>query len=250
MSSPQQRPSLRFLASPKWIGFHLLVVAGMIAMVNLSLWQLRRLDQRQAFNATVEARYDASPEPLDAVLGAGVSPADVEWRPVIVSGTYLTGSTVRIVNRSQNGFAGDNVVDPMRLDDGRILFVNRGFVPQDGAVEAAPVGTVELTGRLRTSEQRRLGQLTDAPDGVLREAQRLDIDRLAEQVDGEPIPLSLEVISSSPADTPALQAMIRPDLSEGPHLSYAIQWLIFTVCVGVGWVLAVRRSIRNRTGPG
>ena len=41
----------RFLLRPKWIGFHLLVVAAIVTMVNLGFWQLRRLDERQAFNA-------------------------------------------------------------------------------------------------------------------------------------------------------------------------------------------------------
>ncbi|KGA10281.1 MAG: hypothetical protein GM46_5615, partial [actinobacterium acAcidi] len=34
--------------------------------------------------------------------------------------------------------------------------------------------------------------------------------------------------------------------SEGSHLSYAIQWLIFATAVIVGWVLAVRKSVANR----
>ena len=41
----------RFLLAPRWIAFHLLVVVGVVAMVNLGFWQLRRMDERQAFNA-------------------------------------------------------------------------------------------------------------------------------------------------------------------------------------------------------
>ena len=39
-----------------------------------------------------------------------------------------------------------------------------------------------------------------------------------------------------------------PTLDEGPHLSYTIQWFIFSICVIVGWVLAVRRSMAMRSG--
>ena len=119
----------RFLFRPQWIGFHLLVVGAMIAMVNLGFWQLRRLDERQAFNAIVEARYDAVPRPLDDVLTPGADPDDLEWTPVTVAGTYRPDETIRIVNRSQNGFAGDNIVVPLVLADGRLLLVNRGFLP-------------------------------------------------------------------------------------------------------------------------
>ncbi|MFZ9042603.1 MAG: SURF1 family protein, partial [Ilumatobacteraceae bacterium] len=121
----------RFLLGPRWVGFHLLVVAAIITMVNLGFWQLRRLDDRQAFNADVEASYDQPPLSLDDVVEELVesTPSDLEWRPVEVSGTYLPDETVFVVNRSQGGRAGRNVVVPLLLDDGRILLVNRGFVP-------------------------------------------------------------------------------------------------------------------------
>jgi cytochrome oxidase assembly protein ShyY1 len=237
---------LRFLFRPKWIGFHLLVVAAIVAMISLGFWQLRRLDRRQAFNALVEARYDAPVEPLASVLSDHVDPADVEWRPVEVTGEYLRDQTVHIVNRSQNGSAGDDIVDPLRLDDGRIVLVNRGFLPQGAALSAAPAGTVELTGRLRRSQERRLGQLSDPEAGRLEEAQRVDIPRLSTQIEGEVLTMYVDMAESNPGDSAALQPVVKPDLSEGPHLSYAIQWFIFTVCAAVGWVLAVRRSLRSR----
>ena len=243
----------RFLLRPKWIGFHLLVVGGIVAMVNLGLWQLRRLDERQAFNAVVEARYDAQPRPIDEVLVAGVDPDDVEWRPVTATGTYRPDATIRIVNRSQNGFAGDNVVVPMDLADGRVLLVNRGFLPLGIDLPPVPSGEVTVTGRLRPSQERRTGQLSDPAGGVLTEAQRVDIERLAPQIGGDVAPMYVDVFASRPSDADVLEPVAAPDLSEGPHLSYAVQWFVFSIAVAVGWVLAVRRSVRTRrrelTGP-
>jgi cytochrome oxidase assembly protein ShyY1 len=232
----------RFLLRPKWIGFHLLVVAGIVAMINLGLWQLRRLDERRDFNARIEARYDAAPRPLDALLAPGVEPDDVEWLPVTVTGRYLPDETVRIVNRSQNGFPGDNIVVAMQLTDGRLLLVNRGFLPLGIDVPAPPQGDVAVAGRLRQSQQRRLGQLTD-PDGDLTEAQRVDIPRLSEQLDGDVIEMYVDAYQTQPADADVLEPVIKPDLSEGNHQSYAVQWFVFSVCVAVGWVLAVRHSL-------
>lgn len=236
----------RFLLRPRWIGFHLLVVAGIVAMVNLGLWQLRRLDERQAFNTVVEQRYDAAPRPIGEVLVPDVDPDDVEWRPVTATGTYRGDETIRIVNRSQNGFAGDNVVVPMDLADGGVLLVNRGFLPLGIDLPPAPSGEVTITGRLRPSQERRTGQLSDPTEGVLAEAQRVDIDRLAPQIDGDVAPMYVDVFESRPADADVLEPVAAPDLSEGPHLSYAVQWFTFSIAVAVGWVLAVRRSVRTR----
>jgi cytochrome oxidase assembly protein ShyY1 len=237
----------RFLFRPKWIGFHLLVAVGIVTMVSLSLWQIRRLDSRQDFNARVEARFDQPSEPLDALLTSGADFAEVEWRPSLAVGTYLSDEQVLIVNRSQGGRAGDNVLTPLLLDDGRILLVNRGFVPLATDVPPPPAGTVAVEGRLRQSQQRRRGQLSDSSEGVLEVAQRIDIPRLAPQFGGEVAPMYLELVRSNPTQpSPLPDPVIPPDLSEGSHLSYSVQWLIFALCAAVGWVLAVRKSIQTR----
>lgn len=239
----------RFLLRPKWIAFHLLVVVGIVAMINLGFWQLRRLDQRQEFNAAVESRYDNAPVPLGDALTSTSDGGldDLEWRPVSASGTYMPDGQVLVVNRSQNGRAGDNIVVPFDLGDGRILLVNRGFVPLGQDAAPVPGGDVDLVGRLRPTQERRLGQLSDPATGELDVAQRVDIDRLAAQLPGEPVPMYIDLIESTPAEPgPYPEPVATPDLSEGNHLSYAVQWFIFALAVAVGWVLAVRKSAGAR----
>jgi len=236
----------RFLLRPKWIAFTLGIVLLIFTMINLGLWQLRRLDHRREVNAAVEARYDQPPRPLDSVLTPGTDPDDLEWLPVTAVGAYRADGTVHIVNRSQNGFAGDNIVVPLDLGDGRVLLVNRGFLPQGEDTPPAPTGQVEITGRLRPSQERHFAQLSDASDGTLTEAQRVDIPRLQQQVDGELADMYIDAYASKPADSPALQPVVKPELGEGPHLSYAVQWFIFSVCAAVGWVLAIRHSAAKR----
>jgi cytochrome oxidase assembly protein ShyY1 len=237
-----------FLFRPRWIGFHLLVIVAIVAMINLGFWQLRRLDERKQFNAAVSSRIDQEPAPLDDVLTAGTDPDSVEWRPVEATGTYLPDEQFVVVNRSQGGAAGELVVTPLELGDGRILLVDRGFVPQATNGAPAPSGEVEVVGRLRPSEERRRGQLSDPAEGDLTEVHRVDIDRLEPQLPGPVAPMYVDLVSSSPAETgPFPTPAALPELTEGPHLSYAIQWFIFSVCVAIGWVLAVRHSIRSRT---
>ena len=236
----------RFLLRPRWLLFHLACIGAVVLMVSLGFWQLRRLDERQAFNATVEARIDQPPIPLADVPADGDVDA-LEWRPVVATGEYLPDEALVVVNRSQGGRAGDIVVTPLLLDDGRILLVERGFVPFGTVAEPPPAGPVEVVGRLRPSEQRRRGQVSDSATGELTEAQRLDIDRLAAQLPGPPVGFFVELTGSTPAETgPFPEPLGGPELSEGSHLSYAGQWFIFSAGVVVGWVLAVRHSLRSR----
>lgn len=236
----------RFLLRPRWLLFHAIVLVGVVGMVALGFWQRSRLDERRAFNAVVEARAAAPAEPVEAVIGppgTEAEPSAVEWRAVTARGTYLPDEQVVVVNRSQGGRAGVNVVTPLELPDGRLLLVNRGFVPGAGDdVPAAPAGTVDIAGRLRVSQERGFGGLTD-PDGELTEVQRIDIERLAGQLPAEPLAVYLDLVDP---DQELPEPIPAPELTEGSHLSYMFQWWFFASCVAVGWVVAVRHSLRTR----
>ena len=74
--------------------------------------------------------------------------------------------------------------------------------------------------------------------------------------DSLPYPLLPFVLQQLPADTPdaggaggAAPRVYRwpaPELSDGPHLSYAIQWVSFAVIIVVGSVALARQRARER----
>jgi surfeit locus 1 family protein len=245
----------RFLLRPRWIAFTAVVVTAIVVMINLGFWQLRRLDERREFNDAVAARTDEPAVGLDELVLPGATVGDdelaaVEWRPVTASGSYLPEEELRVVNRSQGGRAGDNVVTPLLLGDGRILLVARGFVPLGSEPAPAPRGDVVVEGRLRRSEVRRTGALSDPGTGDLTEAQRVDIPRLAGQLPGDVVPMYVELTASDPPESGDFpEPIAKPALSEGPHLSYAVQWFLFSALAAVGWLLAVRHSRKGPAGP-
>jgi cytochrome oxidase assembly protein ShyY1 len=238
-----------FLLRPKWIAFHLLVFGSVALMIWLAFWQLDRLDQRRAFNDLVAQQIDQPPAPLAELLAqAGDDPESIEWRQTIVTGQYLP-EQILWFNRSQDGVAGDNVLTALVTESDTTVVVNRGFVPLGVDVPPAPTVETELLARVRIPQERQRGELTDATDAsaAVTEVRRIDLDQLSAQLPGEVAPVYLDLIDAIPPIGPNDPAPVpAPALDEGPHLSYAVQWFIFAVCVLVGWVLAVRRSIRSR----
>lgn len=216
-------------------------------MVMLSFWQFDRLGERQTFNRDVRSRSTA---PIVDVLSLELDePSTIEWRAASATGVYVPAEQILVLNRSQDGRAGVNVVTPLRLADDRLLAVTRGFIGLDESPPSAPSGEVTVVGVLRSGERRRSGQPTES-DGRLTEMFRLDLDRLDQQIEGDLVDVSLAMDASEPADSAMLRPLAAPALSEGSHLSYAIQWLIFAACVVIGWALAVRRSLRrDRSAP-
>ena len=220
-------------------------LVGIVVMVNLARWQYHRHQERQEFNATLTARFDETPRPLEELLASGLPLEEIEWLPAIAKGTFVADESLTIVNVSQFGQAGLDPVTPLRLADSRLVLVNRGFLPLSASTPPPPDGEVTVIGRIRLSAERRTGAVTDPTEGDLKEVQRIDIDRLAPQLEGDVVPVYLELLESEPSDDPSISRIAEPEFTLGPHLSYTVQWIVFSLFVLVGWVFVVRRESRR-----
>ncbi len=237
----------RFLLRPKWLAFHLLCLAVIVAMVSLGFWQLRRLDEKRDFNDRVRSTTNEPVAPLadvlEVLLSAG-EPDDVEYRRVEITASY-EARQFEIVNVSQDGVSGHDQVAAVELHDGTLLIVNRGFAPGAQALPELPIGQVTIVGRLRQTKRAGTGQTADDGSQQLTEIRRVDLDALAQQFDLPLQPLYIELLTEDGATPAGLTPIAFPSLGEGPHMGYAVQWFIFSISVAAGWVLAVRRSAQE-----
>ena len=242
--------SFRFLLRPRWLALTLLIVVAVGVMVRLSIWQWDRLAERRDVNAAIEARADLPTDDVSVVVPPELSLDEVEdlaFRRVSATGVYDEDHQMLVANRTYDGLAGWWVATPLRLDDGRVLVVNRGWVPREVAPEGpwdefAPVeGTVQVVGLLERS-QTGGGGPTDDPSTL----PRLDLDVVGERVDGEVVPLWLRLEDQQPPRAGNLPFVLRPpETDDGPHLSYAIQWLVFAGLTLAVYVVLVVRAARR-----
>ena len=126
-------------------------------MRRLGIWQIARLHQKQQFNAAVRAGLAAPPAPVETVLTDGVDADAVRYRRADATGTYDTEHGFVLYGRTQDSQAGNHLLTPLILSDGRAILVDRGWVPLDvdapAAPEAAPpTGAVDVEGVLFPSE--------------------------------------------------------------------------------------------------
>jgi surfeit locus 1 family protein len=246
----------RFLRAPRWIAFHVVVLVLVVVMINLALWQLRRLHERQSFNDQVRTRTAAAPQPYDTVVPSGTTVDGArpeEWKTVTATGTFDTGPQVLVRNRSLDGAPGFHVVTPLRRQDGTAILVVRGWVPLTTSnstvpdVPPPPSGAVTITGRVRPTQNPGALAHRDPATGVLPTLARVDIPRIQQQTPYPVAPAYVEMTASDPASPTALPTLVPlPELDDGPHLGYAVQWCIFSACALIGWLLVVRKSAKAR----
>lgn len=247
----------RFALRPWWIASHVLVLALVVLMVNLGLWQLRRLDEVRDRNARVAARLEEPAVPVEELVppdGPEGGPSAVEHRWVTAEGTYRADEQVLVRGRSLDDQPGSWVLVPLELADGRVLAVNRGWIPNDGRFEEVPAdhdvpaGEVEVTGLLQEPHERGSFGPRDPAEGRLTSLARVDLDRLDQQVEGDLLPVWLQMTApEAGAPDPSPRPLQPPSTGdEGPHLSYAGQWFTFSTIALVGYPLILRKVARER----
>jgi surfeit locus 1 family protein len=252
--------SWRFARTPKWLVRHVLVALLVLTMIALGFWQLRRLDEKKDYKALVEARQEVPIADVEAVVPADrpVGSPAVEkalYRSVRATGTYDAADTVVVENRTFNSAPGAWVLTPLRLDDGTAVVVNRGFIGYDhrGEIVAPPppTGTVTVEGLVFPSQPRGRFGAVDPASGRLTVLARVDLDRYAEQLDVPILPAYIQLVTSRPGEpapargAPELVALGPPEPDLGPHLSYAVQWFLFTTIAVVGYGLLLRKVARE-----
>ena len=213
------------MPSRSWIPL-VAAVAVAAVCVRLGLWQLDRLEERQARNATIAEAFRETPVPAEIATRDSVG----RFQRVRVSGRWDYARETSIAGRTRNGSPGVHVITAVIARDGTVSFVNRGWVYSPDA------RTVDLA-RWHEGERAELvGYVDEIPPSV-RESAAGSLYVVALADPGAPSP--------GAGDRPArLQTPAFAD--EGPHLNYAVQWFSFAAIALIGTPLVVRRQRRRR----
>ena len=237
-----------FLLSRRWVSYFILLVVFAIACGFLSVWQFDRRDERVTENHRIEANFDAEPTPIAEVLPALDSyDAQNEWRPVALHGEYLVDSQMLVRSRPRDGMPGFELLAPFRLDSGEVFIVDRGWIPTGSTqdypdhVPLPPSGELTVSARLKPGEPQIPGK--SAPEGQMA---TIHLPTIAERL-GQPTYTGAYGLLRDESVTAETGKLVpKPEESEGNHLSYAFQWIIFAVIAAAGLIYGLREEFRER----
>lgn len=229
--------SWRFLASRRWVLFFLTIVLVGAATWWLGEWQFGRLDDRRERNAIIRANENREPVPVEDVLapGEGVA-ADEEWSLVTATGEYDVADTVVVRYRTdENGQPGVHAVVPLVTADGTALLVDRGWYGTDNravdpsVIPEPPAGEVTITGWVRIDGTGDSTQVTD------NSTRAISSDAIGEALDREVYEGFVDLRSEDPEPAEPLEHPALPELDEGPHFFYGLQWWFFGILAAAGF---------------
>lgn len=216
----------------------LLLIAGCLWA---SQWQFQRGIDRQDRNQRIESQLELATVELKNIDSDFAS---FEWRTVSTIGSFDSAKQILLKNRYFEGVYGYEVLTRFTATDGRSFWVDRGWVKAGKDATTAPdvteppLNQVSITARLRLDRSLPQGAFFALPEsgGGM-------ISKLNAQADSNSEGFYLDLLSGSvPSLTPTVAAQV-PELSDGPHLAYSLQWIFFAGLIIYGRILIRRGQI-------
>lgn len=233
------------------------MLTGLVFMTifwGMGVFQIKRLAWKEALLARVERNVNAAPLPAPGPDAWPHIRRDVdEYRRVQVQGEF-DHTKSSLVRASTNLGGGYWVLTPLQTKQGQWVFVNRGFIPTDGASQKPtpfdkPIGEQTLLGLLRMTE----------PDGTWLQSNAPLQDRwYSRDILAMAAAKGLEAASVAPYFVDAMvmgpidnAAWPRPGLTvlhfNNNHLVYAFTWFTLATMVAgaLGYLLVDDRRLRR-----
>ena len=229
--------------SPRWRWGTLLVVVLTAVFVRLGFWQLDRLEQRRAQNQQIQHLLDAPPYQMDATPIPDEQQIPGRW--VTVTGEYDHEYQMFLILQNWQNRAGVNLITPLVLADGKTaVLVDRGWIPNEER-ENSPAyditGPITLEAYIALPEA--LARQTAVDPTFQPEIYRVDTAVIDRQIPYHLQPIYL--IQPPGAAGNVAWPYRQPhtiDISDGPHLGYALQWFAFAIIAVAGFAYFVRRN--------
>lgn len=223
--------------------------AAFALFASLGTWQVQRAAEREAEVDAIAAAEEQPPLPLPE---NDVIPA-LAWQFVAIEGQYRPERQFLLDNRTLDGETGFVVLTPFRLDDGRLVLVDRGWVPADGR---EPAGTIRLPAAAE-SVSTLVGRLWLAESGFSigpalaatgndwpRKTTRVDYKALGDALGDELVPAIVRL----EADVPGRlrPRPVEPAFGPERHIGYAFQWYALAATVLIVTAALLVRTRRRR----
>jgi len=219
-------------------GLTAFTLAGIAVLIGLGLWQLQRLEWKQAVIAQIETRSTGEPIALDEAIALSREGNDPSYTRVRVEGRFHHDRE-RYFYAASEGKPGWHVVTPLQTEDGDIVLIDRGFVPDSLRDPASrPRGQVEevvtVIGLARASETPNVFTPDNEP-----EANRWfwrDLTGMTQSMfpsgTREIVPFFLEAEKSEVPGGWPLGGQTQLNITNN-HLQYALTWFALALCLAV-----------------
>jgi cytochrome oxidase assembly protein ShyY1 len=207
-------------------------------------WQFNRGGSQSATNKIIAANLDLPSLTMADI--ANLDPVSSQWRKVTLEGSFSQDKQELVRNRYYEGKFGFEVLTLFRATNGANFWVDRGWVAAGPDAATPPIvkpvasGNLEITARIRSENLSR--QLQGSFFVTRASNEKPESITKLQGVDAKPY--YLDLLGSPDGKVKPLTEIELPELSNGPHYAYGIQWLAFGLLAIIGRFLLFRETKR------
>ena len=208
-----------------------------------ALWQFDRYQVRHANNDLI--RRNTTLASIDESTLMILPQSKSAWRIIELQGAFIPEKQILIRNRYHEGKYGFGVLTLFESTLSKRYWVDRGWVIAGKDAQTPPVVqpvtsekiTIKAYVRVENIESQIRGSVFALPGKTTSQLERWNKNQL---VASEPIYFDL-ISSTNKEFTPQVPTPL-PELSDGPHLAYSFQWVLFIFLVIFAWYLVIRED--------
>lgn len=235
----------------KWGFTTLLVLGGVFVLIRLGFWQLDRLESRREFNQHYMTQIASPPINLNGEINFK-DLENMEYRKVEVSGYYEFDNEIYLQNQAWENIPGYRVVTPLKIDQTNLfVFIDRGWISLEDLefideINAKYVQQQELKGIIRLSQSendfgRDINNIEEInPKFFLY----VDLELLQQNTELNLLPIYIQNADEQNIVKPFTK-LPEIEITEGPHMGYAMQWFFFASLLGFGFPFFIKKQIQN-----
>ena len=213
-------------------------IVGTAILVSLGNWQVRRLAEKEAYLAAIEARINDAP----VAVPATPDPEADRFLPVTTTGT-MTDEELHVLVSTKELGAGYRIISAFETEAGRRLMVDRGFVAIEDKDTTRVTGRMTIGGNLHWPEE--IDNFTPDNDVAGNIWFSRDVPTMARALDAEPI---LVILRRSSVETPTVTPLpVNTSGIPNDHLEYIVTWYGLAIVWGIMtlyYLLRMRKTKR------
>ena len=245
------------MISRRWILTTILVIAAMAVMIRLGIWQLDRLEKRRLFNSRVLSQTSQPVLNLNTWSGED-DLSGMEYRQISVIGEYNHSEEIALRNQHWGNQSGVHLITPLQISGSeRTVLVDRGWIPADDFKSGdwsafTEGGEVKVDGIIRPSISKadfgsKSDQFSGSIENPIKAWNFITVERIQEQVPNPLVPIYIQQSPDPAWSNLPHRSKPKLEITEGPHMGYAIQWFTFAAILGLGYPIFIRRQSQKAT---
>lgn len=235
----------------KWTLTTILVLVGVFILIRLGFWQLDRLQSRRQFNEHYLEQISSPAIQLNEFTNE-LELITMEYRSINVTGKYDFKNEIYLKNQAWNNLPGYRVVTPLFVDNSdNVVLVERGWIALEDLAEIESINKPydqhqKISGIIRLPQSKNdFGGTSNQTDNAKSNFYLyVDLDLLKSKMEYDLLPIYIQLYSENLDQKPYSQ-ITEIEITEGPHMGYALQWFFFASLLGIGYPFFVRKQIQG-----